>query len=293
MRREQSCRAEATSPGTAVTSPCSVAENPRVDPRPVRSASPIPGHVAIVMDGNGRWATRQGLTRARGHVAGEKALSQVVEAAVEIGVRHLTVFAFSTENWCRPAAEVDFLMTLMQRTLRNRLQRLHANAVRIRHLGRRTGLPPALVSEIETAEQLTAGNDRLTLSVCLDYGSRTELVDAARRIAEAAALGTLDPASLDIPTFARHLYAPDLPDVDLFIRTAGEQRLSNFLLWQCAYAELVFVDMPWPDFDRHHLRQAVEIYATRNRTFGTVEEPERGTARSAPGRQPCTSTNAP
>ncbi|GGX34070.1 hypothetical protein GCM10010341_64480 [Streptomyces noursei] len=218
---------------------------------------------------------------------------RVVEGAVEIGIRHLTVFAFSTENWCRPATEVGFLMTLMRRALRKHRQRLHAEAVRICHLGRRTGLPPALISEMEAAERLTAGNDRLILTICLDYGGRTELVDAARSIAEAAAAGTLDPATLDARTFARHLYAPDLPDVDLFIRTSGEQRISNFLLWQCAYAELVFVDTPWPDFDRHHLRQAVEVYATRNRTYGTVEDPGRSPEQSAPRRQPCTSTTEP
>ncbi|ANZ21185.1 Trans,polycis-polyprenyl diphosphate synthase ((2Z,6E)-farnesyl diphosphate specific) [Streptomyces noursei ATCC 11455] len=258
-----------------------------------RSAPLVPGHIAIVMDGNGRWATRQGLTRTRGHTAGGKTLIDVVEGAVEIGIRHLTVFGFSTENWCRPAAEVDFLMTLMRSALRKHRLRLHANAVRIRHLGRRTGLPPALISEIEAAERLTAGNDRLTLTICLNYGGRAELLDAARGVAEAAAVGTLDPAALDAQTFARYLYAPDLPDVDLFIRTAGEQRISNFLLWQCAYAELAFVDTPWPDFDRHHLRQAVEVYATRNRTFGTLTDPGRSTERPAPRRQPCTSTIEP
>ncbi|WP_258527599.1 polyprenyl diphosphate synthase [Streptomyces sp. NBRC 110611] len=258
-----------------------------------RSVPPVPGHIAIVMDGNGRWATRRGLTRTQGHAVGEEALVRVVEGAVEIGVRHLTVFGFSTENWCRPTAEVGFLMTLMGRALRKHRRRLHAHSVRIRHLGRRTRLPPALLGEIEAAERLTADNDRLTLSLCLDYGGRTELVDAARRIAEAAAMGTLDPATLDARTFARHLYAPDLPDVDLFLRTSGEQRISNFLLWQSAYAELVFVDAPWPDFDGRHLRQAIEIYATRNRTFGTVEDPSRDAPRSAPRRKPCTPTNEP
>ncbi|WP_268977943.1 polyprenyl diphosphate synthase [Streptomyces sp. GS7] len=293
VRREQSYRAEAPSPDTAVISPCSVADNPLAAPPPTRSTPPVPDHIAIVMDGNGRWATRRGLTRTQGHAAGAKALIQVVEGAVEIGIRHLTVFAFSTENWCRPAVEVGFLMTLMRSTLRKHLQRLHAHAVRVRHVGRRTGLPPDLISEIKAAEQLTADNDRLTLTICLDYGGRTELVDAARSIAEAAAIGTLDPATLDAQMFARHLYSPELPDVDLFIRTSGEQRISNFLLWQCAYAELVFVDTPWPDFDRHHLRQAVEIYATRNRTFGAVEDPGRSTEPSVPRRQPCTSTNEP
>jgi len=230
----------------------------------------VPGHVAIVMDGNGRWARSRGLPRTAGHEAGEAALFDVVEGAIEIGVRHVSAYAFSTENWKRSPEEVRFLMGFNRDVIRRRRDEMHALGVRVRWAGRRPRLWRSVVTELENAERLTARNDVLTLTMCVNYGGRAEIVDAARALAREAAAGRLDPERIDERTLARHLDEPDLPDVDLFLRTSGEQRTSNFLLWQSAYAELVFLDVLWPDMDRRHLWQAVLTYANRERRYGAA-----------------------
>jgi len=230
----------------------------------------VPGHVAIVMDGNGRWARSRGLPRTAGHEAGEAALFDVVEGAIEIGVRHLSAYAFSTENWKRSPEEVRFLMGFNRDVIRRRRDEMHALGVRVRWAGRRPRLWRSVVTELENAERLTARNDVITLTMCVNYGGRAEIVDAARALAREAAAGRLDPERIDERTLARHLDEPDLPDVDLFLRTSGEQRTSNFLLWQSAYAELVFLDVLWPDMDRRHLWQAVLTYANRERRYGAA-----------------------
>jgi undecaprenyl pyrophosphate synthase len=211
----------------------------------------VPAHVAIIMDGNGRWAEQRGLPRSKGHEAGERALFDVVEGALEVGLRYLSVFAFSTENWDRPRDEVDFLLGFNRSLLRVRRDDLNSRGVRIRRLGRRGGVPQDVLDEFDAAEGATEGNARLDLLVCFNYGGRAELEDAA-------AAGSI----------AEHLYAPDAPDVDLLIRTSGERRLSNFLLWQCAYAELYFTETLWPDFQREALFGALHDYASRDRRFG-------------------------
>ena len=222
------------------------------------------------MDGNGRWAQHRGLPRTAGHEAGEAALFDVVEGAIEIGVRHLSAYAFSTENWKRSPDEVRFLMGFNRDVIRRRRDDMHALGVRVRWAGRRPRLWRSVVAELETAEELTRRNDVLTLTMCVNYGGRAEIADAARSVARAAAAGQLDPERVDERVLAKHLDEPDLPDVDLFVRTSGEQRISNFMLWQSAYAELVFLDALWPEVDRRHLWQAVEIYAGRERRYGAA-----------------------
>ena len=230
-----------------------------------------PKHVAIVMDGNGRWAQRRGLKRTDGHAAGEEALFDTVEGALEIGLEWLTVYAFSTENWRRPLDEVRFLMNFNERLLVARRDELHGKGVRVRFIGRRGGRVPGRVRKrIEETEALTAGNRRLTLTFAFNYGGRAELVDAVREIARSAAEGRLDPDRIDERTVHRHLYTPDMPDPDLMVRTSGEHRISNYLLWQVAYSELDFVDVLWPDFRRKHLFHAVDEFHRRERRFGAV-----------------------
>jgi len=226
--------------------------------------------VAIVMDGNGRWARARGLPRTAGHEAGEAALFDVVEGAIEVGVRHLSAYAFSTENWRRSPDEVRFLMGFNRDVIRRRRDEMHALGVRVRWAGRRPRLWRSVIRELEAAEELTRHNGVLTLTMCVNYGGRAELVDAARSVAEQVAGGTLRPEQVTERVLARALDEPDLPDVDMFWRTSGEQRLSNFLLWQSAYAELVFDDVPWPDVDRRRLWAAVEEYARRTRRYGTA-----------------------
>jgi undecaprenyl diphosphate synthase len=231
----------------------------------------IPRHVAIVMDGNGRWAKRRGLKRTEGHAAGEEALFDTVEGALEIGVKWLTVYAFSTENWRRPLDEVRFLMNFNEGLLLRRRDELNERGVRVRFAGRRTGRVPAqLLRRIEESEQLTRQNRRMTLVVAFNYGGRAELVDAARSIATDVAAGRLDPGRIDDRVLARHLYLPDAPDPDLLVRTSGEYRLSNYLLWQLAYAELHFTEVLWPDFRRADLFAAIRDYQHRERRFGGV-----------------------
>jgi undecaprenyl diphosphate synthase len=240
--------------------------------------SGVPKHVAIVMDGNGRWAQRRGLPRTDGHRAGEAALMEVLYGAMQIGVSTISAYAFSTENWRRSPEEVRFLMGFNKEVIRRRRDELAELGVRIRWAGRRPRLWRSVIDQLEDAEQYTRDNDRLTLQFCVNYGGRAELVDAMRRIARDAQLGVLDPAKLGERTVDRYLDEPGLPDVDLLIRTSGEQRTSNFLLWQSAYAELLFVDTPWPDFDRVSLWDACTVYSNRTRRFGAagpVDAPEQ------------------
>ena len=232
--------------------------------------SQVPGHVAIVMDGNGRWARQRGLPRTAGHEAGEAALFDVVEGAIEIGVTHVSAYAFSTENWKRSPEEVRFLMGFNRDVIRRRRDDMHALGVRVRWAGRRPRLWRSVIKELEIAEELTRHNDLLTLTMCVNYGGRSELADAAAAMARDAADGRLNPDRVDQRTFRHYLDEPDLPDVDLFWRTSGEMRISNFMLWQSAYAELVFSDIAWPDVDRRALWAAIEEYAKRSRRYGTA-----------------------
>jgi undecaprenyl diphosphate synthase len=233
-------------------------------PAPEPELPEIAQSVAIIMDGNGRWARRRGLPVAAGHRAGTRALRRTVEAAIDLGVRSLTVYAFSTENWSRPADEVEALMEIFVETIEREFPDLCAQGVRTRFVGRRDRAPLELRERMAELEEDTAANDRLDLWVAFDYGGRAEIVEAARRIAESG----IDPREIDENTLAANLYAPELPDPDLLIRTSGELRISNFLLWQLAYAELVFVETLWPDFGRRHLREALAAYAKRRRRFG-------------------------
>ncbi|MBB6170887.1 undecaprenyl diphosphate synthase [Nocardiopsis mwathae] len=228
----------------------------------------VPRHVAIVMDGNGRWAKERGLARTEGHKAGEGSLFDVIEGALELGIPALSAYAFSTENWKRSPEEVRFLMGFNRDVIRRRRDELHAMGVRVRWAGRRGRLWKSVISELEEAEEMTRHNTALTLQFCVNYGGRAEITDAAKAIARAAAEGRLDPDKITESSFARYLDEPDIPDVDLFLRSSGEQRTSNFLLWQSAYAEFVFLDTLWPDFDRRHLWHACEIFASRDRRYG-------------------------
>lgn len=235
---------------------------------PVISPELLPRHVAIVMDGNGRWAKDRGLPRSAGHEAGESSLFDVVEGAIELGVEWVSAYAFSTDNWKRSPDEVRFLMGFNRDVIRRRREEMHELGVRVRWAGRRPKLWRSVIRELEAAEELTRDNDVCTLTMCVNYGGRAEIGDAARLLARDVAAGRLDPEKVDERVLARYLDEPDMPDVDLFLRTSGEQRTSNFLLWQSAYAELVFLDTLWPDVDRRHLWQAVELYASRNRRYG-------------------------
>jgi len=228
----------------------------------------VPRHVAIIMDGNGRWAAARGLPRSEGHRRGVEALRRTVRAAGELGIGVLTIFSFSSENWSRPPAEVQDLMVLLRRFIRNDLAELHGNNVRVRVIGERFGLQPDILRLLEEAEELTRRNDGLMLVVAFNYGARQEIARAAKRLAESVRAGRLDPEDVTAESLARFLDAPDIPDPDLIIRTSGEQRLSNFLLWQAAYSELVFVPTHWPDFDRAVLEQALAEYGRRERRFG-------------------------
>jgi undecaprenyl diphosphate synthase len=220
------------------------------------------------MDGNGRWAKQRGLPRTAGHQAGEASLFDCVEGAIELGVQAVSAYAFSTENWRRSPDEVRFLMGFNRDVIRRRRDEMHAMGVRVRWAGRRPRLWKSVIDELEVAEELTRNNRVLTLTMCVNYGGRAEIGDAAAAIARDVAAGRLDPAKVGERTVARYLDEPSMPDVDLFVRSSGEQRTSNFLLWQSAYAEMVFLDTLFPDFDRRHLWEAIEIYARRDRRFG-------------------------
>jgi undecaprenyl pyrophosphate synthase len=219
--------------------------------------SDVPRHVALIMDGNGRWAQDRGLERTKGHEAGEQALWEVVLGALDMGVRYLSAFAFSTENWSRPDSEVEFLLGFNRDLLRQRRDGLNERGIRIRRIGRRESVPDDLLREFDEAEEMTRDNEAMDLLVCFNYGGRAELEDAAK--------------AGSIPD---NLYAPDVPEVDLLIRTSGEKRISNFLLWQSAYAELYFTETLWPDFGRDGLREAIDDYARRQRRFGGLSETE-------------------
>ncbi len=228
----------------------------------------VPRHVAIVMDGNGRWAKQRGLPRTKGHERGEHSLFDVVEGAIEIGVKAISAYAFSTENWSRSADEVRFLMGFNRDVIRRRRDEMHELGVEVRWAGRSRRLWRSVIKELQVAEELTRGNEVLTLTMCVNYGGRAEVADTARALAREVAAGRLDPERINERLFARHLYVPEQSDADLVWRTSGEQRLSNFMLWQAAYSEFVFTDVLWPDVDRRHLWAAIEAYAARSRRYG-------------------------
>ncbi|MFM8842237.1 MAG: isoprenyl transferase [Actinomycetota bacterium] len=238
---------------------------------PKIKADALPKHVAIVMDGNGRWAKQRGMARTKGHEAGERALFDVVEGALEIGLKEMSVFAFSTENWRRSPEEVRFLMSFNRDVIRKRRDEMHARGIKIRWVGRRARLWASVVNELEEAERLTKRNTVMTLNMCINYGGRAEIVDATRKIAEDVAKKRIKPDAITEKSFARYLDEPKMNDVDLFFRSSGEQRTSNFLMWQSAYAEMVFMDVLWPDVDRLTLWKAIEIYAERERRFGGAQ----------------------
>lgn len=245
---------------------------------PPASTERLPKHVAIVMDGNGRWANSRGLTRVEGHRMGEQALLDVVAGAIQAGVTHLSVYAFSTENWRRSPDEVRFLMGFNREVLRRRREQLNAWNVRVRWAGRKPKLWGSVIKELQDTEKQTGNNTGLTLTMCVNYGGRNEITDAVRSIADEVAAGRLTPSGISERTIARHLYVPELPDVDMFVRSSGEQRTSNFLLWQSAFAEMVFLDTLWPDFKRKHLWEAIEIYRSRERRFGGAVDTPRATS---------------
>ena len=236
-------------------------------PKPPK-VSDVPHHVAIVMDGNGRWAKKRGLPRTAGHEAGEKALLDVVHGAIQIGVKELSAYAFSTENWRRSPDEVKFLMGFNRDVLRRRRDEMNDLGVRIRWVGKTGRLWKSVISELQEAEELTKKNKILTLNMCVNYGGRPEIVDAIHRISADVAMRKLKVEAITENTVAKYLYNPQMSDVDLFLRTSGEQRTSNFLPWQSVYAEMVFMDVLWPDVDRTTLWEAVKIYSERERRFG-------------------------
>ncbi|MFD1826405.1 MULTISPECIES: isoprenyl transferase [Mumia] len=248
----------------------------RPTPHPSGATAPdipldqVPKHVAIVMDGNGRWAKERGLPRTAGHEAGESSLFDVVEGGIEVGVKWISAYAFSTENWKRSPDEVRFLMGFNRDVIRRRRDEMHELGVRVRWAGRRPRLWGSVIKELEIAEELTKDNDVLTLTMCVNYGGRAEIADAAAALARDVAAGRVKPGKIDEDLFARYLDEPDMPDVDLFWRTSGEQRTSNFLPWQAAYAEMVFSDIAWPDVDRRALWEAIEEYARRHRRYGSA-----------------------
>jgi trans,polycis-decaprenyl diphosphate synthase len=233
-------------------------------------ADRLPNHVAIVMDGNGRWATQRGLSRTDGHQAGEAVVIDIVCGAIEIGIRWLSLYAFSTENWKRSPEEVRFLMGFNRDVVRMRRVNLNVMGVKIRWVGSRPRLWRSVINELAIAEEMTKGNDVITVNYCVNYGGRAEIAESTREIARLAAAGRLNPERITESTVAHHLQRPDIPDVDLFLRTSGEQRSSNFMLWQAAYAEYIFQDKLWPDYDRRDLWAACEEYADRNRRFGSA-----------------------
>ncbi|ORA83234.1 decaprenyl diphosphate synthase [Mycobacterium malmoense] len=257
--------------------PPSPGGGPRRPPQhPSKAAAPripadrLPAHVAIVMDGNGRWATQRGLSRTDGHKAGEAVVIDIVCGAIELGVKWLSLYAFSTENWKRSPDEVRFLMGFNRDVVRMRRVNLNELGVRIRWVGSRPRLWRSVINELVIAEKMTARNDVITVNYCVNYGGRTEIAEATREIARLSASGRLNPERITEDTVARHLQRPDIPDVDLLLRTSGEHRSSNFMLWQAAYAEYVFQDKLWPDYDRRDLWAACEEYASRDRRFGSA-----------------------
>jgi undecaprenyl diphosphate synthase len=233
-----------------------------------RTPRALPRHIAIIMDGNGRWAKARGMPRISGHRRGAEAVRRTVTAAGELGIPYLTLFGFSSENWKRPSAEIQDLMALLRHYLRGEIAELHHNGVRLKVIGQLARLAPDIVGLIAHAESLTRDNSRITLTIALSYGGRAEIVAAVQAIAAQAASGRLAAEDVDEDCLARHLFTADIPDPDLLIRTSGEQRISNFMLWQCAYSELVFTKTLWPDFSRDDLERAIDDYCDRERRYG-------------------------
>lgn len=231
----------------------------------------VPNHLGVIMDGNGRWAKARGKRRTEGHAEGVRALRGLVDICVKYGVPHLTVFSFSSENWARPKDEISFIFNLLRRFVASDLQRLVHNNVQVRIIGSREGLEPGLVRLIDDVETKTAANTGLVLIVAFNYGGKAEIVEATRRLAREVAAGRLSPEDIDENAIAASLYTAGLPDPDLIIRTSGEQRISNFLLWQSAYAEFVFLEENWPDFDEESFLKVLETFAQRDRRFGGIE----------------------
>ncbi|MFD4643224.1 isoprenyl transferase [Lentzea sp. NPDC058436] len=241
----------------------------------------VPQHIAIVMDGNGRWANQRGLSRVEGHKRGEQVVLDVAKGSIELGVKWLSLYAFSTENWKRSPEEVRFLMNFNRDVIARRTDELDEMGVRIHWAGRSPRLWGSVIKQLQEAEVRTAENDVLNLVMCVNYGGRAEIGDAAREVARLVAAGKINPDKVDERTLAKYLYKPEMPDVDLFIRPSGEQRISNFLLWQSAYAEMVYQDILWPDFDRRDLWRAAEKFAGRDRRFGgAVDKPGEEVASS-------------
>ncbi|OBL00510.1 isoprenyl transferase [Mycobacterium sp. 1245499.0] len=257
-------------PPPADGGPCRPPQHISKAAAPKIEADRLPHHVAIVMDGNGRWATQQGLTRTDGHKAGEAVVIDIVCGAIELGIKWLSLYAFSTENWKRSPEEVRFLMGFNRDVVRMRRVNLNTIGVKIRWVGSRPRLWRSVINELAIAEDLTKDNDVITVNYCVNYGGRAEIAEATREIARLAAAGRLNPERVTESTVSHHLQRPDIPDVDLFLRTSGEHRSSNFMLWQAAYAEYVFQDKLWPDYDRRDLWAACEEYASRNRRFGSA-----------------------
>lgn len=245
-------------------------EAPRHQQIAAKAEAYLPRHVAIIMDGNGRWARQRGLPRFVGHQRGVEAVRRAVKAASDLGIEVLTIYSFSSENWSRPVDEVAELMSLLKRFIRSDLQELHESGVEIRIIGERASLAPDIADLLREAEEKTRGNRRLKLVVAFNYGGRQEIVEAARRLARKAACGGLDPEAIDLDMLAKELDTSDIGDPDMVIRTSGEQRLSNFLLWQSAYSEFVFLPVLWPDFNRKWFETALADYARRDRRFGGV-----------------------
>jgi undecaprenyl diphosphate synthase len=246
-----------------------VADAPFSSPPDIPAAL-VPKHIAVIMDGNGRWAAKRGLPRTAGHEMGEAALLDVVKGAIEAGVTCISAYAFSTENWRRSPDEVRFLMGFNRDVLRRRRDLMNSWGVRVRWAGRRPKLWASVIKELQVAEELTRDNTTLTLTMCVNYGGRAELADAAQRLARDAASGRINADKIDERAFGRALYVPELPDVDMVLRTSGEQRFSNFMLWQSAYAEMVFMNVLWPDVNRRTLYEAIDIYARRDRRYGSA-----------------------
>lgn len=234
------------------------------------AAPRVPQHVAVIMDGNGRWAKQRGLPRIKGHEQGAQSVRAIVRACRENGVRYLTLYAFSIENWSRPREEVAGLMVMLEQSLKKYAHELHENQVRLRVIGRIDDLPARVRAGLDKVMAATAHYTEGTIVFALSYGGRSEIVDATRRLAREVQAGTVDPEAIDEAALAARLYAPDIPDPDLMIRTSGECRISNFLLWQLSYAELIFTDILWPDFREEQFREALEEYARRHRRFGGV-----------------------
>ncbi len=228
----------------------------------------LPRHIAVIMDGNGRWAKRRGVSRIQGHEAGAKSVRAIIEASRELGIDVLTLFAFSTENWRRSKLEVNALFRLLSKYIRIELENIHKEDIRIVIMGRMAGLPKQAAHDLTNSMERTAGNKSMTLNIAINYGARAEIVDATKVIAEKVKAGRLKPDAIDEACFAEHLYLPELPDPDLLIRTSGEMRISNFMLWQLSYSEIVMTSVLWPDFRRRHLVKAIADYQARQRRFG-------------------------